>query len=200
MGDLEHVEGVDVGGQGSEVVRTLQEHGLSPAAARAAEAIGANLRQRTLGRAVELAAMLDADTGVAVGAVLGGAQASVDIRPHLDAMQLRRSYLSIHTHPGSSSFSPQDVDILLTHVPLRVMAVVGADGTWYVLSQRYLGVPNRPAVLDAFRDAVLAQRSKYLGLINSGTMSRRAAWRQHTHEAWTIVAAPAGLRYDRIEP
>ena len=80
------------------------------------------------------------------------------------------------------------------------MVVLGADGTWYVLSQRFPGVPNRPAVLDAFRDAVLALRPKYLGLISSGAMSRQAAWREHTHEAWMIVAALADLRYDRIEP
>ena len=93
-----------------------------------------------------------------------------------------------------------DVDIFLAHSPLRIMVVLGADGTWYVLSQRFPGVPNRPAVLDAFRDAVLALRPKYLGLISSGGMSQQAAWREHTHEAWTIVAALADLRYDRIEP
>ncbi len=162
--------------------------------------LGEELRQRTEQASTEFAALIEAGTGRQVGGILGGQTTAVDIEPHLDALRLGRQYVHLHTHPGSSSLSDADGSILLAHSPLRALAVIGRDRTWYILSKR----PGQPTAgpaegVLAYREALHALLPKYRQLVQSGRLDAATAWRQHTHEAWERVAPALGLRYDRIQ-
>jgi len=77
--------------------------------------LGETLRNLTQTNSMEFAAMLDAERGTQIGAILGGVSQSVDIGPHLNAMRAERQYVHLHTHPANSSFSDTDVGVLLSY-------------------------------------------------------------------------------------
>lgn len=185
----------------SLLTRLLREHGVGEEAARAVEHLGAELRVHARERDAEFAAMVDAETGAQVGEILSGGRSEVRIGPHLDAVVAGRQYVHLHTHPGSSSFSSTDATVFAQTTGLQVMAVVGADGTWYVLSRRAGAAPLHVQTLAvAYRSAIAALASRFQSLVRSGAMTPQAAWREHSHQAWQQVAGRLALHYDRGEP
>lgn len=144
--------------------------------------------------------MVNAATGALVGGQLGGAVDGVDISFHLNAMTPRRSYVHLHTHPGSSSFSHVDAGLLVTYQSLHTLMIVGADGTWYLLTKRPGVAPaSVEAVGVVYHHARVALRPRYRALVLSGAMTTDAAWREHSHAIWRAIAHGLGLRYDRVE-
>lgn len=112
----------------------------------------------------------------------------------------RRLYASIHTHPGSSAFSDDDAIVLVTHEPICVMVVIGADGTWYLLSTLPSAAPPQPtAIGQAFADAVDALTPAYQAQVDTGALSPATAWREMSHRIWNTIANSLGLRYHRVE-
>lgn len=178
----------------------LEARGLSTQVAKSTERLGEQLRRRTVKERREVAAVLDAETGARVGPIVGGTRAEVDIRPQLRAMQSGRRYLHLHTHPGSPSFTDTDA-VAFVRYSFLVMAAVGTDRTWYVLSRLVGGtVPSTLAVAEAYAAEIYARAPRYRALWRGGTMTAQAAYRSLTHEVWTSVAPQLGLRYDRVEP
>jgi hypothetical protein len=180
----------------------LQHHGLSGRAARAAVFAGATLRAQTQEHGVDFAATLDVDSGRRVGRILRGTGRDVDVRPHLNALEADRQYLALHTHPSPTAFSEADAVLLLAHRPIRTLAVVATDATWYVLSTvPGMARPTIPSVMIAFRQTILALRPSYTTRIRVGEISTAEAQRRLSHEVWvTVMGQIAGIRYDRIEP
>ncbi len=181
----------------------LGKHGFSRKVARAVEHLAEDLRQRTVASGTEYAGMIDADTGVKVGRIVKGGAASVSFPSHINVMVPGRRYVHIHTHPGSSSFSHQDVAQLYYHQgpirDFRSMFVIGEDGTAYVMSREVGAQVADPAVIEAAyiqeRDRL---RPKWEAEYRSGRMTAAAAWKEHTHEIWTNIADQLGLLYDRL--
>jgi hypothetical protein len=144
--------------------------------------------------------MLDAASGTPVRRVLQGVADGVELGPLLRALEPGREYISVHSHPDSTSFSPSDVALILRFPAVCLIAVVGADGTWYVLSRE----PDRPstsrevlvATYQVERDAA---RIEYERLVQDGVLTRRNARRALSHDIWVAAAPKLGLRYDRIE-
>ncbi len=179
----------------------LRSHGASVQAARTTAQIGEDLRQRMGQTAIELAALIDATTGQQIGEVLRGSVDRVHLRPHLAALQPGRRYVHVHTHPASSSFSDDDLAILLDRVEIRAIVVVGRDATWYFLSK----VRGRPTVdadtgraLWNIRFAEIARPDH--ALIAQGILPSSEALRREVHETMTRLAPEIGLRYDHLEP
>jgi hypothetical protein len=181
-------------------MQVLRRHGMSDDAARVAIRVGDELRCHTQRTGVELAVMLDLATGDVPVDVIWGERARTDIGPHIAAMRLGQRYAHLHTHPRSSPFSTTDAGLFVAQPQIQVMVVVGADGTWYVLSDSMIGRVLPPSdIIDAYADELVALAPRYRELVASGVTDRQAADREGRHEALQAVARRFGLRYDRIE-
>ncbi|MGH2368874.1 MAG: hypothetical protein ACRDI2_11810 [Chloroflexota bacterium] len=147
----------------------------------------------------EFAATYDMMTGAPVGNVVSGGAVDVDISDHIRAMAPGRRYVALHTHRTSTSFSDADALLLVANRAIRTIAVVGADGTWYLLSKvRGAGVAGANRLVQAFTSAAIALSRRYLALAQSGAVTPEEALRQFSHEIWQHIAPPLHLRYDRV--
>jgi len=186
----------------TEIILLLKERGISEQAATNIQSLGEELRAYTIEHGTEFAALAEVESGIQVGEVLGGSASAIDIAPHLNAMKTDRQYVHIHTHPSSSAFSDTDARTFVFNSQIKVMTVVGNDGTWYILSKRVDFVPVIPQhIVDVYRHEVNALIPRYLPLVQRGEMPEQAAWREHIHEAWQSIAQRLRLLlYDRVEP
>ena len=183
-----------------EVLLLLRSHGLRLRAAQMVARLGEALRQRTEQTGLEYAALVDDGTGEQVGEVLEGETSHVNLRPHLTALQPGRRYAHVHTHPGSTTFSADDLSILLAHPPLRTPIVVGADGSWYFLSKlRGQPTANPEEGIAEWLDEFATLTLRYSGLVQSGVLTRAHALRRQAYEALGNIAPRLRLRYDRLE-
>jgi hypothetical protein len=109
--------------------------------------------------------------------------------------------VQIHTHPNSSAPGRNDVAVLLGRQNIRAVVVIGADGTWYVLSKPPRG-PHLDigTVIERWLTARDGLDRVYVPLVESGSLPAKAAWRRQTHEMWLRIAPGLKLRYDRAEP
>ncbi|MGH2353674.1 MAG: hypothetical protein ACRDJN_18885 [Chloroflexota bacterium] len=143
--------------------------------------------------------MIDAQAGTQLGSLARGQIDGVDIARQVYAARGRRA-VSVHTHPHSSSFSPADANLLSKARDVCAVVVVGADGTWYLLSiEPGKALPADATIEGAYRITRQSLIPKYLALVQSQAMTRARAWQEHSHEVWERIAPVLGLRYDRIE-
>ena len=185
------------------VIDTLAQHGLSERTAPLLYRLGTCLRRRMLivptpAQRVEHAGMADALTAQRLGVVGIGTHDGVDIDPQLDAARGNRA-ASVHTHPGSSSVSPDDVPLLLAGAVLDVVTVIGTGGSWYALSA-VRGAPTQLAALvrPLYDATVHTLLLSYRILVYAGAMSEEQAWRELTHRTWQTLAPSFRLRQDRL--
>jgi hypothetical protein len=83
-----------------------------------------------------------------------------------------RRYVVLHTHPEDTSFSPDDIGLLVAHQAIVAVIAVGADGTWYVGSF----APDRPVpsvrtIYDGYGAAYQATVDQYDFLQPAGRLS-----------------------------
>lgn len=163
--------------------------------------LGEELRARTLAGGLEHAAMVDADSGAQVGGVVAGEEHQVDVAAHLLSAAARRRYMLMHTHPGSSSFSPQDGLILIDQSALSSTLAIGANGTWYLLS-KLPGVkpPESGELLFVYAIERERVRPAYVRRAVQGQLTPAAAQIAYIDEIWRNIAPLLMLRYDRVEP
>jgi len=191
------------GGRRRRVLDALVRHGLSERAAQALYTLGLLLRRRMLQATtpalpVEHAGMVDAQTGRRYGVIAIGVHRSVDVASQLQAAHGHHA-ASVHTHPGNSSFSPDDVHLLLEEAVLDVVAVVGADGAWYVLSAVPGALAPLVALIRPLYDATVhTLLPAYQALVYTGSLTEEQAWRELTHRTWQTLAPAFHLRYDRL--
>jgi len=177
---------------------TLRRHGLSEATALAVVRLGEELRARMVHQDIEYAAMIDMHSGAQLGPILSGEAHRVDLRPQLESMQMRRSYIQIHTHPGGLTFSPSDGEITAAHEGIQAMVAVGTNGIWYILSKAPNFVPLPPRqVAGSFTIEWQAQRPRYQIAIINGELPA-SALNELPHQVWQTMAPLLGLRYDRV--
>lgn len=187
---------------GGGSIETLVQHGLSEPASAALYRLGLTLRRRMIRTPsqalwVEHAGMIDAQTGRQLSAVAVGTLDGVDVDAQLKAAQGHRA-ASVHTHPGSSAFSPNDAILLVEEPVLSLIVVVGADMTWYVLSVQPDALPTTSAVIEQrYEQTAHALAPRYDGLYALG-LSDAEVWQEHSHGIWQDISASLGLRYDRI--
>jgi len=94
------------------VVATLRDHELIGHVAAVIWTAARRLVRDTARRGVEHAMTFDADSGQTIGSTISGPVWGASIEPHLRLLRPGREYVTIHTHPGSTSFS--DIDVYLT--------------------------------------------------------------------------------------
>jgi hypothetical protein len=131
--------------------------------------------------------------------MLLGERTSIDLSPHLRAIQSGRAYVSAHTHPSDCSFSSDDALLLYLYPEIRVVAVFGVRGTTYPFSR--LGtLPSPDILLAAYRAAYREHTAAYAQATAGATMGKRAAEYVRSHAVWGTIAEICGLRYTRLEP
>lgn len=171
----------------ADALTALHRHGLSRAVSAALWTAAQDLRRRTRRRGIEHAVTLHAETAQPVGPMLTGTPTSTDLSPHLRAMQTDHTYVVLHTHPRSTSFSDLDIRILSDHERIRVMIAVGSDGTWHILSRQYNSevAHNRTVEIDFLRTLAAPPRAEIPPA-------------EQIHVAMEQVAARHGWMYDRV--
>jgi hypothetical protein len=177
----------------------LVRHGVSPPAAAAAVRAGQAVHRLTREHDVEVAATVDADSGAEPAPTVRGARRAVDVGSHLRALAPGREYVMLHSHPESESFSARDALWLVARPVVRVLVVVGKNGSWYLLSRD----PARP--LATAREVTEAVQAEYDRLSPPGdparargAVGRAARVREVSHRVWANLAAGLGFRYDRL--
>ena len=107
------------------------------------------------------------------------------------------SIISLHNHPKSSSFSPEDMNIMCRLPSVETMRVIGHDGTRYVLSVGSGERPDLDTIWSVYNSAgtELAPkfRKEYEKIVDS-----QKVWKEHSHEIVEKVAERFGWNYERI--
>jgi hypothetical protein len=110
------------------------------------------------------------------------------------------SIIQIHNHPGSSSFSVEDIGNLVVRESMNTISVIGHDGTKYVLS---MGSGKRVDWITLQKDYKTFQK-KYFNYFRdqviSGKMTNQQAWKEHSHRITTDLAEKYGWEYRRVKP
>ena len=178
------------------VLTVLEQHGLARTAATQARGAGGVLRDKMRRTALEWATFIDDQTGEQPGAHVAGEHERVRLDSLFRQCQPDRRYLAVHTHPQNLPFSLQDGAVLLEHPELSVIAAVGRDGSWHLLSV----APGQP--IPSIKD-MRSRMAAQLEVLNDNytvppypgaLTARRELW----HTAWQRAAPALGLRYDRI--
>ena len=115
--------------QRADVIAALRRHGISGAVAAELWRSARTLRSNTRRRGIEHAVTLEAVTGQPVGGMRTGTETNTDLTRHIQAFESGRAYVSLHTHPKSTSFSNSDVRLLAEQSAIAAMVAVGVDGT-----------------------------------------------------------------------
>jgi hypothetical protein len=162
-------------------------------------ATSSELRRLALLRGAEIAATFHAQSGAMIGELISGGGSEVDIEPHLNAMLSGSTYVSVHTHRASTSFSDADALVLAVNRLVTCVVAIGTDGTWYLLSKvPDLAHPEPADVVREFTAAAVALSQRHLQMVRLGRRSPEEALREFSHEVWLLTAPRLGLLYDRI--
>jgi hypothetical protein len=110
------------------------------------------------------------------------------------------SLILIHNHPGSSSFSCEDINVLVSRKSIKYLAVIGHDETKYMMS---IGNGKRPM----FGELVLAWKRAngthydyYNKKVMNGEMTSHDAWREQSDLMVRDMAVNYGWDYRRVLP
>lgn len=177
----------------------LRRHGIHGMAAHAVHRLSAELLTMTREADRESAGAVDVESGAALPDILAGGQDDVDLSAHLTAMLPSRRYVQIHTHAGDSSFSDDDVAILLSRSELTAMIVLGRGGTAYVVSKTMFRqrTPHLTAMVEWNR-VFSATIERFRAMARSGDLTERDARATHTHAVMRTISRRFHLRYSRI--
>lgn len=134
---------------------------------------------------------------------LHGDDSSVKFTPELMTFLengRKNSFVSVHNHPSSSSFSDADLNILSTYESIQYLAVVGHDETRYLVR-----VGNGRRVLyNEIRSKYNELKKKYFNYfaqkVRNGELTNSQAWKEHSHKINEDLAAEFGWEYKRVMP
>lgn len=108
------------------------------------------------------------------------------------------SIISLHNHPGSSSFSPEDMNIMCRLPSIETMRVIGHDGTRYALAVGTGLRPSLETIEQTYRDIHGYTLPKYEKMFVE-TGDKKATWKEHSNEIVRRVAGRFGWSYERTE-
>ncbi len=146
---------------------------------------------------------IDTKTGREVYSLVEGGKDFVEFPPELIRLLQQaqsNSIVSVHNHPSSSSFSAEDLSILAKFDSIRTMAVIGHDGTRYVMSSGSGQKPDLSTIRDKLNTMVRKYYDHYNNLVQSGKMTPNEAWKEHSHRAVSDLAKELDWDYRRVMP
>ena len=128
-----------------------------------------------------------------------GTKSRVDISKEADRLLKKgtdSSIISIHNHPGSSVFSPEDLSVACKYTAIDTLQVVDHDGTRYYAR---IGGGKRPKLAEIrreFKRSVHKLKPLYYRLLKSG-IDERTAWKEIITRVSCEVARIYGWVYER---
>ncbi len=107
-----------------------------------------------------------------------------------------RTIISLHNHPKSSSFSPEDLHIASRYESIKELWVVGHDDTRYYLDIKDGERPGMSEIKDEYRKVKNELFEKYYQeYLETGDADR--IWKEHTHEINQRLAEHFDWEYRR---
>lgn len=146
---------------------------------------------------------IDTNAGREVYSIVEGGKDYVEFPSKLIELLARaknNSIISIHNHPSSSSFSAEDLAILSTFKSINTLAVIGHDGTRYVMNRGKGQAHSISAIRDTLNKMVKKYYDHYNNLVQSEKMTPSEAWKEHSHRAVSDLAEEFGWEYRRVMP
>lgn len=131
-----------------------------------------------------------------------GTKSQVDVGEEADRLLKKSadsSIISIHNHPSSSAFSPEDLSVACDHAAIDTLQVVGHDGTRYYAR---IGMGERPTLAEIrreFKRCVRKLKPLYYRLLKGG-VDEPTAWKEISHRVNLEVARIYGWVYERRLP
>lgn len=150
----------------------------------------------------EMLIAVDARTGEELISQAGGARSVQPTEEFYNLLESadNNSIILVHNHPGSSSFSVNDVNFLGKYESLKRHEVIGHDGTKYYLSKKKGYTYDRTATFVDHQMCVDRYLGKYANKVASGEMTNQEAWKKHSHEALRDFVELHKFRYKRELP
>ena len=144
---------------------------------------------------------VDNKTGNEVYLMVEGGKDYVQFPPQLITFfdqAKANSIISVHNHPNNSSFSAEDLLLLSRFDSVKTVAVIGHDGTRYVMSIGNGQTPSTTEINRTFNTMVKKYYDHYNDLVQYGKMESRDAWKEHSHKAVSDLAKDFGWEYRRV--
>lgn len=110
--------------------------------------------------------------------------------------QAESSVISLHNHPSSSSFSPEDMNVACILSSVKEMRVVGHDGTKYYLEIGTGQRKNLREIRKTYDDIAHDLESNYWKLCDD-LGDRKKAWKEVTHMINEVLAKKFDWKYRR---
>lgn len=108
----------------------------------------------------------------------------------------KNTVISIHNHPSSSAFSPEDMNVACKFNSIKEMRVVGHDGTKYYLE---IGTGDRPSleqIQDDYNKVKDAMQGKYQDIFDK-TGDSTSTWKEHSNEINELISMKFKWKYRR---
>jgi len=141
-----------------------------------------------------------AATGESIFGNLSGTSSRIQFTPELIKFLKEEpvgSVLSIHNHPRSASFSPEDLSVLSMYKSIKYLTVIGHDGTRYVIK---VGNGRRISLTTIRKRYNLIKQRTYAYFdqkIRNRLMTSQEAWKEQSHVIVTELAEQLGWEYTR---
>jgi len=110
------------------------------------------------------------------------------------------SIVMVHNHPKSSSFSTDDLMSLARFRSIKYLAVIGHDGTRYIMDSGGGQMPSREDLVRQYQEGNRRYYQRFYGLVVNGKMTIDDAWKEHSHLINVDVAKAFGWKYRRVMP
>lgn len=140
------------------------------------------------------------EKGVEVVQVATGNSNSVAISQEAQKYLLnanKDSVISLHNHPRSSAFSPEDINIACKYESIKEMRVIGHDNTEYYLQ---IGNGKRPEwaeISNTYSEIKSDLQRKYQRMFDE-TQDGDATWKEHSNEINERIARKFNWKYRRV--
>lgn len=105
----------------------------------------------------------------------------------------------VHNHPGSSSFSPQDLNVMCKYSSIDTMYVIAHDGTEYTCSVNGGIRPEWTNIFNSYEDYNEGLHNKYMEMYNNGA-TQQETWKEHSNEIIEKIAEKYKWKYTRKLP
>ena len=105
----------------------------------------------------------------------------------------------VHNHPGSSSFSPQDLNVMCKYSSIDTMYVIAHDGTEYTCSVNGGIRGEWTDIFNSYEDYRVELHNKYMEMYNNGA-TQQETWKEHSNEIIEKIAEKYKWKYTRKLP
>ncbi len=108
----------------------------------------------------------------------------------------KNTVISLHNHPGSSAFSPEDMNIACYFESVKEMRVIGHDGTKYYLDVTGGERPSLSEIREAYNKIKDETYDKYYEVFTK-TQDAAATWKEQSNEISETMAKKFKWTYRR---